>query len=211
MIRSCWLKIWLLFMQRLVSGGVFSCSVLSSSDGDVVLEIDGPGAFELFRNEAGGHRWQRVPPTEQNGRRHSSTFTVAVFENSNNNINFNEEDIVFEATIGHGPGGQHRNKTATAIRAIHKPSGISAFIQSERSQQANKLKAIDIIKSRVLESLSNVAHNKINNVRKDQIGSGERSDKIRTVQEQNDRVIDHRSGKKINVASYLKGEIWKLI
>lgn len=197
-------------MQRLVNGGVFSCSVLSSSDGDMVLEIDGPGAFELFRNEAGGHRWQRVPPTEQNGRRHSSTFTVAVLQNGVNNVGFNEEDVVFEATVGHGPGGQHRNKTATAIRAVHKPSGITAFIQSERSQQANKLKALEVVKSRVLEVLSGDAHGKMNSVRKDQIGSGERSDKIRTVQEQNDRVIDHRSGKKINVSSYLKGEIWRL-
>lgn len=198
-------------MQRLVSGGVFSCSVLSSSDGDIVLEIDGPGAFELFQNEAGGHRWQRVPPTEQNGRRHSSTFTVAVLgDSSSPNIEFDENDVVFEATVGHGPGGQHRNKTSSAIRAIHRPSGITSFIQSERSQFANKARALEVVKSRVLEALSGDTHSKINVVRKDQIGSGERSDKIRTVQEQNDRVIDHRTGKKINVASYLKGEIWKL-
>ena len=177
----------------------------------MVLEIDGPGAFELFRNEAGGHRWQRIPPTEQNGRRHSSTFTVAVLNNSKNDDVFDENQVEFEATVGHGPGGQHRNRTASAIRATHKPSGITVFIQNERSQFANKARALEIIKSRVLESLSNVAHGKINNVRKDQIGSGERSDKIRTVQEQNDKVIDHRSHKQISVSSYLKGEIWKLM
>ena len=198
-------------MQRLVSGGVFSCSVLSSSDGDMVLGIDGPGAFELFQNEAGGHRWQRVPPTEQNGRRHSSTFTVAVLGGSGPNIEFDENDVIFEATVGHGPGGQHRNRTASAIRATHKPSGITAFIQSERSQFANKARALEVVKSRVLEVLSGDAHGKVNVVRKDQIGSGERSDKIRTVQEQNDRVIDHRSGKQISVAAYRKGEIWRLM
>lgn len=176
----------------------------------IVLSIDGQGAWDLFKNEAGGHRWQRVPPTEQNGRRHSSTFTVAVFQSSNESIDFDESEIEFEATIGHGPGGQHRNKTATAIRATHRKTGETVFIQSERSQQANKQRAIAILRDKVCEQKRNAKHGKQNQARQSQIGSGERSDKIRTVQEQNDRVIDHRTNKKCNVAAYLKGEIWRL-
>jgi peptide chain release factor 1 len=197
-------------MLRLASGGGFSCEMVSDSESEIVLRIAGNRAADLFRNEAGGHRWQRVPPTEQNGRRHSSTFTVAVFIGSESKAEFDESEIEFEATIGHGPGGQHRNKTATAIRATHKPTGIVVFIQSERSQQANKQRAIDTILDRVLEIRSGESHGRQNDTRKVQIGSGERSDKVRTVQEQNDRVIDHRSGKKCNVAAYLKGEIWRL-
>lgn len=176
----------------------------------IVLAIDGPGAWELFQHEAGGHRWQRIPPTEQNGRRHSSTFTVAVFKSSSSSVDFDDSEIEFESTIGHGPGGQHRNKTATAIRATHRKTGETVFIQSERSQAANKQRATDILRSRVTSALRDNEHGKQNCARQSQIGSGERSDKIRTVQEQNDRVIDHRTSKKCNVSAYLKGEIWRL-
>jgi peptide chain release factor 1 len=197
-------------MRRRASGGRFSCEIVSDSEGEIILDIKGDGAIKLFEHEAGGHRWQRVPPTEQNGRRHSSTFTVAVLIDGQKQTSFDESEIEFEATVGHGPGGQHRNKTASAIRATHKPTGVTAFIQTERSQQANKRKAVEIIRQRVLSSANGELHTKENVVRKTQIGSGERSDKIRTVQEQNDRVIDHRTNKKCNVATYLKGEIWKL-
>lgn len=197
-------------MRRRVSGGVFSFSVVSERDGEIVCEVSGAGAAELFAQEAGGHRWQRVPPTETKGRRHSSTFTVAVFSGVGSRVEFDERDVEFEATIGHGPGGQHRNKTATAIRAIHKPTGVSAFIQSERSQKANKEIALEVIRSRVLLAANGAVHSKQNSSRQSQIGSGERSDKIRTVQEQNDQVIDHRTGRTCNVAKYRKGEIWLL-
>lgn len=198
-------------MRRRASGGVFSCAIVSDSDGEIVLSVSGEGAFELFENEAGGHRWQRVPPTEQNGRRHSSTFTVAVFDESTvQSALFDESDVDFEATVGHGPGGQHRNKTASAIRATHRPSGITVFMQNERSQQSNKRRAIDTLRQRVTALQGNAIRGEVNGSRKQQIGTGERSDKIRTVQEQNDRVIDHRTGKKCNVSTYLKGEIWKL-
>jgi peptide chain release factor 1 len=174
------------------------------------LAIDGTDALSLFQDEAGGHRWQRIPPTEQNGRRHSSTFTVAVFHGQDSTVSFDETEIVYEATIGHGPGGQHRNKTATAIRATHKPTGETVFIQNERSQNANKQKAAAILRDRIVSKMKDQSHGNQNNDRKTQIGTGERSDKIRTVQEQNDRVIDHRTGKKCSVSAYLKGEIWRL-
>lgn len=197
-------------MRRRVAGGGFSFSIVSERDGEIVCEVNGDGTAVLFAQEAGGHRWQRVPPTETKGRRHSSTFTVAVFFGDGECVAFDISDVEFEATVGHGPGGQHRNKTATAIRAIHKPTGVMAFIQSERSQKANKEIALEVIRSRVLSAASGASHAKQNSSRQEQIGSGERSDKIRTVQEQNDRVIDHRTGKTCNVAKYRKGEIWLL-
>ena len=197
-------------MPRRVSGGVFSCEILSDSESEIVLSVDGSGASELFEPESGGHRWQRVPPTEQNGRRHSSTFTVAVFGESGGGVEFNESDVEIEATVGHGPGGQHRNKTATAIRAVHKPTGVSVFIQDSRSQKTNMERALRTIRDKVASDIAAKNHAKQNDKRVRQIGTGERSDKIRTVQEQNDRVVDHRTGKKCSVANYIKGEIWRL-
>lgn len=133
-----------------------------------------------------------------------------MFEDNTQESAFDDSGIVFEALVGHGPGGQHRNKTATAIRATHTATGETVFIQSERSQFANKQRAVAILRNRVTEATNEKSHGNQNQNRKSQIGSGERSDKIRTVQEQNDRVIDHRTGKKCNVANYLKGEIWRL-
>jgi peptide chain release factor 1 len=185
--------------------------LISKFEGQIVLEVTGEGAFDLFKNEIGGHRWQRIPPTEQNGRRHSSTFTVAVFcEESSKPVTFDESKVEYEALIGHGPGGQHRQKNATAIRAVYTPTGETVFIQNERSQHANKTIALNVLRERVIKKLSGLSHNKVNSNRKDQIGSGERSDKIRTVQEQNDKVVNHLNNKKCNLNSYFKGEIWRL-
>jgi peptide chain release factor 1 len=198
-------------MERPASGGVFSYSVEEEADGYIRLKIKGNGAWELFRNEGGGHRWQGIPVTEKNGRRHSSTFTVAVFLDEDREFNcFSEEDIKLEATVGHGPGGQHRNKTATAIRATHEGTGVSAFIQGSRSQQANKQKAMEVVKQRVLQKVRESTNELQNSHRKQQIGSGERSDKVRTVQEQHGKVTNHLTGKTCSLASYIKGEIWKI-
>ena len=198
------------FTQGPVSGGVFSCEIVSSSESMVILRVSGAGSWDLFRHESGGHRWQRVPPTETKGRRHSSTFTVAVFRDKLDVDEINLDDIEFTAQVGHGPGGQHRNKTATAIRAVHVPTGETVFIQNERSQRSNLESATEEVVRRVQSKSAKRRKEKENASRKLQIGSGERSDKIRTVQEQNDRVIDHRTGNKCSVASYLKGEIWRL-
>ena len=172
--------------------------------------VSGKGAWKDFKDEAGGHRWQRVPPTETKGRRHSSTFTVAVFRDGSESIDFDESDVKFEAAIGHGPGGQHKQKTASAIKATHVPTGITAYVQNERSQHTNKRKALETLRSRVTELIESEKHSEVNNSRQEMIGSGERSDKIRTVQEHNGRVVDHRTGKKCSVSAYLKGDIWKL-
>ncbi len=135
---------------------------------------------------------------------------MAVFEGDEKQVDFSDESVSLEATRGHGPGGQHRNKTSSAIRAVHEATGVSAFIQGERSQAANKRKAVEVVKTRVLQQVRNKTHELQNSHRKSQIGSGERSDKVRTVQEQNGRVVNHLTGKTCSLASYLKGEIWKV-
>ncbi len=135
---------------------------------------------------------------------------MAIFLDENREVEWDESSVLLEATIGHGPGGQHRNKTATAIRAVHKDTGTTVFIQGNRSQKANKREAIDVVKSRVLQKARQSTHEADNRERNKQIGSGERSDKVRTVQEQNGRVVQHTNGKSCSLASYLKGEIWKL-
>ncbi len=175
-----------------------------------VLRVEGEGAWELFKNEGCGHRVQRIPPTETKGRRHSSTFTVAVFIDEDRALQWNASDVKLEATRGHGPGGQHRNKTATAIRAVHAESGTSVFIQGNRSQKANKAEALEVMQQRMLQKAHNSSHKLQNASRQEQVGSGERSDKGRTVQEQHGCVTDHRTGKKCTLAAYNKGEIWRL-
>lgn len=109
---KCLYESRLLFMRKRASGGVFNCEIVSDLPGIMVLQIKGDGAWKLFRHEAGGHRWQRVPPNERGGRVHSSTFTVAVFRDKQESGSvFDESDVEIQATMGHGPGGQHRQRT----------------------------------------------------------------------------------------------------
>lgn len=123
---------------------------------------------------------------------------------------FNECDVEIQCTKGTGPGGQHKNKTESAVRAIHKPSGESVFIQTSRSQHKNKAEAIRLLRTKV-ESADNA--NKTQEQREDrkgQIGTGQRGDKVRTVQVQNNRVTNHINGKKVSYDRYSKGEIWRI-
>lgn len=183
---------------------------MSDLPGIIVLRVDGDGAWNLFRHEAGGHRWQRVPPTEKRDRTQTSTFTVAVFQDKQESSSFQESDIRFETTKGTGPGGQHRNKTESAVRAIYKPTGEMVFCQNNRSQHSNKAEAIRLLRQRVESSESNQKTAKVRQDRSEQIGSGQRGDKSRTIQMQNGKVTNHVNNKKMPVKSYLKGEIWKI-
>lgn len=172
--------------------------------------VEGENAFEAFKYESGGHRFQRVPPTERNGRVQTSTITVSILPvPSNEEIRIDYNDLDIKATIGSGPGGQHRNKTASCIIIAHKPTGITVRSESERSQHRNKQIALDILKSRLRERISADINKEINDKRKDQIGSGMRGDKIRTIALQRDLVTDHRLNKSISARTYFEGKLDK--
>ena len=165
----------------------------------VTLAVKGKGAYSRFKYESGVHRVQRVPTTESQGRIHTSTATVAVMpEVSEVEITLDERDLEITSTFSSGPGGQHMQKNATAARIVHKPSGIAVKIQSERSLTQNKQLGMAIIQARLQEIEEAKQHASQAADRKSQVGSGDRSEKIRTYNYPQSRVTDHR----INYTSY---------
>jgi len=168
----------------------------------------GKTAYDLFRHEAGGTRWQRIPPTEKRGRVHTSTVTVAVLPLVQaNQLRIDPKDIDLQFTRGSGAGGQHRNVTASAVQLTHRPTGIRVRIENERSQHANRETAIEILRSRLVEQQQAKQQNQRNRKRQQQVGSGMRGDKIRTVQTRRDLVVDHRTGKRCSYKRYQRGEL----
>lgn len=162
---------------------------------EVILAVKGKGAFSRLKYESGVHRVQRVPATESQGRIHTSAATVAVMpEIDDVEITLDERDLLITAEFSSGPGGQHMQKNATAARVIHKPSGIMVKIQSERSLTQNKRLAMAIIQARLEESERDKQSAAVAAERKSQVGSGDRSEKIRTYNYPQSRVTDHRIG-----------------
>ncbi len=183
---------------------VFSLSLIESSYGYISAQISGKNVIKLFRNESGGHRWQRVPPTERNGRRHTSTITVAVLvQPSNTDLIIDENKIEISTTRGSGPGGQNRNKLETCV--IAKYNGVTVRCESERSQHQNKIYAIALLKAKLFEQQQNTIHSNLNSDRKNKIGSGMRGDKIRTIRVFDNQVKDHKTNKSISYEKYEKG------
>jgi peptide chain release factor 1 len=165
-----------------------------------------------FRHEYGGIRWQRVPPTEKRGRRHTSTITVAVLrEPTALELSLDPSELEWATTRGSGAGGQHRNKTESAVRLLHRPSGLSVRCESERSQYQNRATALALLRARLLQSRQQAQHDQQAQARRRQVGSGMRGDKGRTVSEQNDRVTDHRTGRSTSVSRYRKGWLEDLV
>lgn len=189
---------------------VFDLRVLKDLPGFLTFKVEGPKA-RIFLKEAGGHRWQRIPPTEKRGRVHTSSVTVAVLENEKEKtFEFNEDDVVYRMYKSSGKGGQHRNKTESAVEAKHIPTGITAKCDSERSQHDNKYFATELLKEK-LESLeSDLYASERSSKRQNQIGSGLRGDKVQTVQEQNGQVTNHLNGKRLDLKQYFKGNFDKL-
>lgn len=162
---------------------------------EIILGIEGEGCFRELRYESGGHRVQRVPETETKGRIHTSAATVAVLaEPEDVEVEINREDYDEDVYCASGPGGQHVNKTASAIRLTHKETGIVVTCQDEKSQHKNRAKALRVLKTRVYEQKLKQEHEKRASERKSLVGSGDRSERIRTYNFPENRVTDHRIG-----------------
>ena len=161
--------------------------------------------FPLLK-EAGGHRWQRVPPTEKRGRVHTSTVTIAVLELLHCSYTLKDDDIEIFTTKDSGPGGQHRNKTESCVIMRHIPTGIEAKA-STKSQHRNKVLAREVLEARVINLFKIQNKSKIDNKRKLQVGTGMRGDKIRTYREKDNIVSDHKTGKKTSLSSILEGKL----
>ena len=176
---------------------------------EVVCEIHGEGAYRLLRTESGVHRVQRIPETEKSGRIHTSTASVAVLPLARDaDIEVKPEDIKIEFFRSSGPGGQNVNKVETAVRIHHIPTGLIVVSQESRSQQQNRERAFTLLRSKLLDAQIETENKKRAEERKKQIGTGDRSEKIRTYNFPQDRVTDHRIKQSFhNLPSLMEGNI----
>ncbi len=179
----------------------------------LIAEVSGEGVYDLLKQEAGVHRVQRIPITEKSGRIHTSTASIAIIPKlSAPPIQIRESDLEIEFFRAGGPGGQNVNKVETAVRILHKPTGIIVSCQTERSQQRNREIALEILKNKLWELEQQKISGTITEERRKQIGFQERSEKIRTYNFPQNRVTDHRINKSwYNLDEIMEGKLDKII
>ena len=176
---------------------------------EITFIVSGEGAYSRFKYEVGVHRVQRVPETETSGRIHTSTATVAVLpEVEDVEVEINQSDLIIETIKSSGAGGQHVNKTESAIRMIHKPTGIVIECQDERSQFKNRDKAMKLLRAKLYDMKRAEQDEKIASTRRSQVGTGDRSERIRTYNYGQGRITDHRIGLTVHsLETFLNGDI----
>lgn len=180
---------------------------------EVVFQISGQNAYDLLKQEGGVHRVQRIPETEKSGRIHTSTVSVAVLPQvEQQEIEIRPGDLRIDTYRASGPGGQYVNKTESAIRITHIPTGLVVASQNERSQGANKENAMSILRSRIYAFKAEQEIQKMGQERNAQIGTADRSEKIRTYNFPQDRITDHRIKKEWhNIEKIIDGDFWPVI
>jgi peptide chain release factor 1 len=197
----------------------WNVDVISSSESigggikEIILEISGHNVFSRLKYERGVHRVQRVPTTEASGRIHTSTATVAVLPEAEEvDLTIDPKDIRIDIFHSGGAGGQNVNKVATAVRLTHFPTGMVVICQDERSQLQNRLKAFAVLRSRLLDMETSKQEQEMSSMRRSQVGTGERSEKIRTYNFPQDRLSDHRIGLTLHsLPRIMQGELDPLI
>ncbi len=201
--------------QKYAAKRGWSSHIISSSRSEIggfkeiIMELRGEKAYEALRYESGVHRIQRIPKTEKNGRIHTSTASVAILPIPRaSEIEIKPSDIEMAFTRSSGPGGQNVNKVETAVRILHKPSGIVVFSQEERSQQKNREQAMKVLGAKLAEIQTARQQAETTQMRREQIGTQDRSEKIRTYNFLQDRITDHRLKKSWhNIEKILAGDL----
>ena len=180
---------------------------------EIIAEVRGEGAYSRLKYESGVHRVQRVPATEAQGRIHTSTATVSVLPEADEvEVQIDEKDLRVDVYRSSGPGGQSVNTTDSAVRITHLPTGLVVAIQDEKSQHKNRAKAMSVLRARLLEAEQDRQATERGEERRSQVGSGERSEKIRTYNFPDDRITDHRIGLTVhNLPGLLEGDLDRVV